>query len=56
MDTKPKLKNKPLSLYPLSVDEILEIMLHTPPIPKEKKQIIKSKRQKKTKLPKKQVT
>ena len=50
--TIPPTRNKSLSLYPLSMDEIIEGMLQTPPMPKQKKQVVKATRQRK-KLPNK---
>ena len=35
-------RNKPLSLYPLTEEEILDCMLQTPPMPKENKRSLKS--------------
>ena len=54
MNNKPKPKNKPISLYPLSVEEIVEAMLKTPPMPKGKKQ--KTNKRKKSPAKKKRVT
>jgi len=53
MNIKSKPKNKPLSLYPLSVEEIVEAMFKTPPMPKEKKQIVKTNKRKKSPTKKK---
>jgi len=36
--SKTKPREKPLSLYPTKPDEVLKVMLNTPPMPKERKQ------------------
>lgn len=43
---KSKPRAKPISLYPLTVDEIASAMLQTPPMPKEQKQPKKPRKKK----------